>query len=94
METIDKKEAIIFSILDAYNKIDHLVKKLYLCTEKEEIDTLFEENKIADYKERSILLSKCMGVIKSFGISEETTDEEDYEFDCAVFVEGTWRLLD
>ena len=89
-----KKKTIVGTILDSYNKIDHLLKKLYLCTEKEEIDALFEENKIVDYKERSILLNKCMGVIKSFGIPEETTDEEDYEFDRAVFVEGTWRLLD
>ena len=34
-----------------------------------------------------------MGFKETFGTPEETTDEEDYEFDRAVFVEGTWRLL-
>lgn len=81
------------TLLDAYNKIDNLLKKLYLCTEKEKIDSLFEENGVTDYTERSALLNKCMGFKETFGTSEETSDEENYEFDCAVFVEGTWRLL-
>ena len=63
METIDKKEAIIFSILDAYNKIELLLKRFYLCTEKEEIDALFEENGITNYTERSTLLRASLKTV-------------------------------
>jgi len=55
---------------------------------------LFEENHIADYNERSVLLNKCMGVIKSFGTPEKITEKDRYELDKFAFVEGTWRLLD
>ena len=81
------------TLVENYTKIDLLLKKLYLCTEKEEIDTLFEENNIDDYKERCTLLNKCMGIISTFGTPEKITEKDRYELDKFAFVEGTWRLL-
>ena len=81
------------TILDTYNKIDHLLKKLYLCTEEEEIDALFEENGITDYAERSVLLNKCMGVLEASGTPERVSKKDMYKLDRCVFVDGTWRLL-
>lgn len=87
------KGAFMENVVATYDKIDHLLKKLCLCTEKEEIDTLFEENNITDYKERCVLLNKCMGVITTFGTPEKISEKEMYELDRYAFVEGTWRLL-
>lgn len=82
------------TLLDAYNKIDNLLKKLYLCTEKEEIDVLFEENGITDYTERSVLLHRCMGFQNIHSTPDPAENEDLYNFDVAVFVDGTWRFLD
>ncbi|MBQ9239382.1 MAG: hypothetical protein IJ191_08770 [Treponema sp.] len=77
----------------AYDQIDALLKQLYLCTEKQQIDSLFSESKISDYKDRILLLYKCMGVEEVCSTPEKISDKDEYEFECAVFVEGTWRLL-
>lgn len=82
------------TFLDAYNKIDNLLKKLYLCTEKEKIDSLFEENGVTDYTERSALLNKCMGVLETSGTPERVSKKDMYKLDRYVFAKGTWRFLD
>ncbi|MGP1414461.1 MAG: hypothetical protein ACTTJ6_00820 [Treponema sp.] len=69
-----------------YDKVDELLKKLYLCTKVEQIEDVFDNYNIHNFKERSDLLNRCMGFKETFGTPEETTDEEDYEFDRAVFV--------
>ena len=81
------------SSIDVYNQVDPVLKNLYLCTEKKQIDDLFSSKKISDYKERIKLLYKCMGVEQVYGTPEKLTDEDEYNFECAVFVEGTWRML-
>ena len=80
------------SIIEIYRKVEDILNMLYLCTKQEQIEEVFSKYEIQSFKERSDLLKKCMGFIETFGTPEETTEEEDYEFDCAVFLEGTWRL--
>ena len=36
-------EKVMENIIESYNKVDLILKKLLLCTEKEEVDALFEE---------------------------------------------------
>lgn len=79
--------------IEIYNEVEEILKKLHLCTQQEHINRVFSSYNIKSFKEKSDLLKKCMGVIDTFGTTEETTEEEDYEFDCKVFVEGTWRLF-
>ena len=82
-------EKVMENIIESYNKVDLILKKLLLCTEKEEVDALFEENHITDYSVRSVLLNKCMGVISTFETPEKITEKERYELDKFAFVEGT-----
>lgn len=79
--------------LEVYDKIDAVLKRLYLCTEKSQIDTVFKEASISQPLEKINLLRKCMGVEKVYGTPETITDDDEYEFECAVFEEGTWRML-
>ena len=48
--------------MDVYKKIAAILKRLYLCTEKAQIDELFIAENIFDYKERIALMQKCMGM--------------------------------
>jgi hypothetical protein len=79
--------------MDVYKKIDSILKRLYVCTEKAQIDELFVAEQIDDYTERLELLHKCMGVEDVYNTPEKITLEDEYDFECAIFVEGTWRLL-
>lgn len=79
--------------LDVYNTIDGVLKRLYLCTEKSQIDSVFKDADISDPSEKIRLLRKCMDVENVYGTPEKVSDEDEYEFECAVFEEGTWRML-
>lgn len=79
--------------LEVYDKIDTVLKKLYLCTAKSQIDSVFDEAAITEPKEKINLLRKCMEVENIYGTPEKISDEDEYEFECAVFEEGTWRML-
>lgn len=79
--------------LAAYDKIDSVLKRLYLCTEKSQIDSVFKDAEINIPSEKIKLLRKCMEVENVYGTPEKISDEDEYEFECAVFEEGTWRML-
>lgn len=79
--------------VDVYDKINIILKNLYTCTDKTQIDNVFDKNGVNDFPERIKLLRRCMEVEHVYGTPETLTDEDDYEFECAVFVEGTWRML-
>lgn len=83
----------VVSNIDVYNRIDSVLKRLYGLTKKEQIDMLFDDEKIADYNERTKLLHKCMEIESVYSTPEQTSAKEEYEFTCAVFAEGTWRML-
>ncbi len=78
--------------MNIYNKYSDILKRLYICTERKDIDKLFNTEKV-DYPDRLQLLDKCMGIKETFGTPEDITAEEEYDFSCAIFVEGTWRML-
>lgn len=78
---------------EVYDKIDDVLKRLYLCTEKSQIDDVFRNASISNPAEKIRLLRKCMGVEKVYGTPEKITEDDEYEFECAVFEEGTWRML-
>lgn len=78
---------------EVYDKVNAVLKQLYLCTEKSQIDAVFQEALIVQPKERINLLRKCMDVKSVYATPEKISDEDEYEFECAVFEEGTWRML-
>ncbi len=76
---------------DAYTK--EMLKKLNDCSSKEDIDFVFETEKIDSYRRRCDVLRRCMGVMEKYGAVGELSEKDDYEFDCTVFLEGSWRNL-
>lgn len=76
-----------------FEKYEVLLSQLKMCLSKKEIDDVFEKANITSLTDRIYWLNKSMGVERSFGTPEKVTPEQDYDFDCAVFVEGTWRML-
>ena len=79
--------------IEGIEKSERILNGLTLCTEEAEVDALFEKEDIKNYKERSFILNKCMGVLEQWGIPQETEDVEQYELDRYVFAEGTCRLM-
>ena len=81
------------SSIAIYNKVEEVLRRLYLCTEQEQIEDVFNKYEIKSFKERSDFLKKRMGILETTGTPDDTSEKEDYEFDCAVFIDGTWRLV-
>lgn len=79
--------------VEMYDKISQVLKELYLCTERTQIDKIFSNAKISNPREKIKLLRKCMEVENVYGTPETVSDEDEYDFECAVFEEGTWRML-
>lgn len=76
-----------------YKEIETVLDSLRTCTTRGELDGIFESAGISSPKEKVEMLQRCMGIEKSFGTPENISDEDDYDFECAVFEEGTWRML-
>jgi len=68
-----------------------LLDKLTVCTSQQELDAVFEREGIADYRERCNVLRRCMRVQEILGDIGISSEKDDYEFDCAVFLEGSLR---
>lgn len=79
--------------VDAYDKIKSIIKSLYTCTDKEQVEQIFIQNGVKKAEEKIKLLRECMEIEAVYGTPENISPEDDYEFECAVFVEGTWRML-
>ena len=73
---------------DADNR---LLDKLTVCTSQQELDAVFEREGIADLQERCNALRRCMRVQEIVGDAGILFEKDDYEFDCAVFLEGSLR---
>ena len=79
--------------INVYDKGESIIKSLYTCTARDEIDDVFTKNGISDSFERIQFLRKCMEIESVYETPEEVSPEDEYDFECAVFVEGTWRML-
>ena len=77
-----------------YENIQNTLNELFFCTDKNEIEKVFNNNKITDLSDRIELIRKCMGVEEVFNSSlNKTSLEEDYYYELDIFIEGSWRLL-
>ncbi|MEL5720891.1 MAG: hypothetical protein P1P59_07160 [Treponemataceae bacterium] len=80
-------------VMVAHDKVESIIKSLFTCTTKDQIDNIFAKNEIIDFQQKIELLRRCMEVKSVYGTPEEISLEDEYDFECAVFVEGTWRML-
>ena len=70
---------------------NRILEKLNTCTSQHDIDAVFDEEGIYDYRERCNALRRCMRVQEILGDVGISSEKDDYEFDCAVFLEGSFR---
>lgn len=70
---------------------NRMLKKLNTCTSQQDIDAVFDEEGIHGYRERCNALRRCMRVQEILGDVGVSSEKDDYEFDCAVFLEGSLR---
>ena len=75
---------------DADNR---LLDKLTICTSQQEIDAVFEREGIADLRKRCNTLRRCMRIQEILGDIGVFSEQDDYVFDCAAFLEGSWRMM-
>ncbi|MCL2793522.1 MAG: hypothetical protein FWD87_10595 [Spirochaetaceae bacterium] len=80
-------------IIEASDKVDNIVKNLFVSTEKKQIIEIFDEYEITDPSEKIALLRKCMQVQSTSCIPANITPEEEYADELEIFIEGSWRLL-
>ena len=70
---------------------NRMLEKLNTCTSQHDIDTVFDEEGVYEYRERCNILRRCMHVQEILGDAGILFEKDDYEFDCAVFLEGSLR---
>ena len=72
-----------------------IVEKLFFCTTQEEVEKVFYEANIDDPIEKKSFLQKCMQVEESYDLplNERLSNEDEYECELVIFLEGSWRLL-
>lgn len=75
---------------DADNR---LLEKLTVCTSQQEIDAVFEREGIAALHDRCNVLRRCMRIQEIVGTIGVFSEQADYNFDCSVFLEGSWRNM-
>ncbi len=76
----------------AYSEAEKtLFQKLLDCTSQTEVDNVFINERITDLRERVNILRKVMKVNMVYDTKGNEVDWDDYSFDCAVFLEGSWK---
>lgn len=72
-----------------------LLEKLNTCQNQDDIDSVFDVEHINGLENRIAALRRVMQATVLHSIPFETAETlaDDYAFECAVFLEGTWRTL-
>lgn len=70
---------------------NRILEKLNTCTSQHDIDAVFDKEGIHGYRERCNILRRCMRIQEILGDAGILFEKDDYEFDCAVFLEGSLR---
>ena len=70
-----------------------MLEKLDTCTVQQDIDAVFEQEGIHSLPERCNILRRCMHIQEIVSETGTFSEQDDYDFDCAVFLEGSWRNM-
>ena len=82
------------SVITNYEIGKKIVEQLFFCTTKEEVEKIFLESEIDNPIEKKSFLQECMQVEESYDLpAGKLSDDDEYEYELAVFLEGSWRLL-
>ena len=80
-------------IIEAADKVDNIIKNLFVSTTKEQVDEIFNKHEITSPSDKIALLHKCMQIESTSSVPTSLTPEELYPDELEIFIEGSWRLL-
>jgi len=80
-------------MVEISEKVDNIVDDLFLSVKREQIETVFSKNSIADKTIRIQLLRKCMHVLDTSNTNEVLSLDDEYSDELEIFLNGKWRLL-
>ena len=83
------------NLTDVIKLSTEISQQLFTCVSRDEIENIFDSNKISKIPDKIGLLRLCMGV-KSYSLSppvSELTLEQQYEDELLIFLDGSWRFL-
>ncbi|MCL2609356.1 MAG: hypothetical protein FWD94_05580 [Treponema sp.] len=84
----------VASTLKSAEHFKGAVERLYSCTTREQISSVFSRYDINDLVDKRELLYQCMDIESYFDVPhEELSAEDEYDYTVSVFIEGSWRLL-
>lgn len=66
---------------------------LFLCTSKDEIESVFKTANVSNVNDKIGLLQLCMGMKDFSPAPAKLTPEQQYEDILQIFTEGSWRFL-
>jgi len=81
------------NMVEISEKVDNIVDDLFLSVKREQIETVFSKNSIADKTIRIQLLRKCMHVLDTSNTNEVLSLDDEYSDELEIFLNGKWRLL-
>jgi hypothetical protein len=70
-----------------------VTEKLFVCTTKDEVTDVFAKYEIKNIPDKIGLLRLCMGAKSVSASVGSITDEEEYDDELLMFLDGTWRFL-
>jgi hypothetical protein len=80
-------------MIDNYDKVQNIVEDLFLSVKKEQVENVFLKNNVDDKPTRIQLLRKCMHVLYTSDINTALTEDDEYDDELEIFLNGKWRLL-
>jgi len=84
----------VAAALTTADELDGVLRQLSMCGARDQVEGVFGRYKIDRPEDKSALLTRCMGIEEVFYSPHEPVTEEDvYEYDVSVFLEGSWRFL-
>ena len=69
-----------------------ILRKLYNCTTKEQIEAVFTGHGVSLPEDKSNLLRWCTE-LEAYTVWEPISPEDEYSNNLAFFLDGTWRFM-
>jgi len=84
---------VIMNMIEVSEKVNNIVEDLFISVKKEQVEGVFSKNYVDDKPTRIQLLRKCMNVIDTSNTNEVLSEDDEYNDELEMFLNGKWRLL-
>jgi len=84
---------MMMNMVEASEKVNNIVEDLFISVRKEQVEGVFSKNRVDDKPTRIQLLRKCMNVIDMSNTGETLSEDDEYDDELEIFLNGKWRML-